>query len=592
MSKLRNRFIVSVISVIALVLIGLGIVLGYWYNERYMDVIGDRLEQEAGLASWTVLENGFPDEAEARELAVEIGDRINARVTILEAGGEVIGDTWGNEATMDNHGTRPEIRRAETGEGFEVRYSETIGADLMYYANPLYIENELVGYLRVGLTLGSLYEMSQTVWAVIGVSFLLAFVIILALIARISRQILRPIDEATKAAIKLAEGDYKTRTYEDQHKELGQLGRSINVLAYNLEQITRRHQSQQDQMSTLIDHMGSGLLFMNVRGDIVLMNKTCEHIFQVKEEDWLTQPYYHVLKDSALIAFIQAVYMSEAKQRDQIEVREGYTSKIYDVFGAPVLGKKARLRGVTIVMHDITEQKKLEQVRKDFVANVSHELKTPVTSIKGFTETLLDGALKEPELAEQFTGIIWKESDRLQSLISDLLDLSKIEDAHFMLDFEEVQLAEVAREAVALLESKAAEKEMELALSTEGSSFMEGDSQRLKQIVLNLVTNAIAYSPKGGKVDVRITEENETVRLHVADTGIGIGEEEVQRIFERFYRVDRARSRNSGGTGLGLAIVKHLAEAHHATIQVESEVGEGTEFILTFSKRQSNKEHN
>lgn len=230
-------------------------------------------------------------------------------------------------------------------------------------------------------------------------------------------------------------------------------------------------------------------------------------------------------------------------------------------------------------------KKKLEQVRKDFVANVSHELKTPVTSIKGFAETLIDGALADPVASKQFSEIIWKESDRLQMLIIDLLELSKIENAQFQLNVEQISLREITEEAVALLDSKAVEKEMDLTVKETGSSIIEGDAQRLKQIIINLVTNAIAYTQSGGCVEVSLIEKKEEVELQVKDTGIGIQPQEKQRIFERFYRVDRARSRNSGGTGLGLAIVKHLAEAHYAKLEVESEEGVGTTFIVSFPKR-------
>ncbi len=407
------------------------------------------------------------------------------------------------------------------------------------------------------------------------------------LVTRISKQIIRPIDDATKAAIRLAEGDYQTRTYEDQHKELGQLGRSINVLAYNLQQLSRRHQTQQEQMASLIEHMGSALIFMNVRGDVELINQTAEQIFSSSNDQLVGKPYYDVIPSAQLVQFMQTIYMTEKKQRSQIEWVQDYYTKVYDVYGAPVIAKSGRLRGITIVLHDITEQKKLEQVRKDFVANVSHELKTPVTSIKGFAETLIDGALSDPVTSKQFTEIIWKESDRLQMLIADLLDLSKIEHAQFQLHLEQVSLKEIANEAVALLSSKAKDKEMSINVYEEGSSIIQGDSQRLKQIVINLVTNAVAYTPANGQVTISLIEKQNEVELHVVDTGIGINSTDKLRIFERFYRVDRARSRNSGGTGLGLAIVKHLAEAHHAKLQVVSAEGEGTTFTLRFPKKQS-----
>lgn len=573
--------------VVTIVLLALGLTLGAWSNERYLDFVSERIKNETALAAWAILEDGFPGDEEAQRVALEVGSLFEARLTILNENGTVIGDSWAIPEEMENHINRPEIQRAQADGELQLRYSDTIGTDLLYFALPLDLNNQLVGYARVGLSVESLKQMNRTVWVVVTVSFFLAFFVILLLVTRITRQIIRPIDDATKAAIRLAEGDYQTRTYEDQHKELGQLGRSINVLAYNLQQLSRRHQTQQEQMAALIEHMGSALLFMNVRGDVELVNQTAENVFSVSGDQLIGKPYYDVLPSAQLVQFMQTVYMTEKKQRSQIEWAKDYYTKVYDVYGAPVVAKSGRLRGVTIVLHDITEQKKLEQVRKDFVANVSHELRTPVTSIKGFAETLIDGALADPVASKQFTEIIWKESDRLQMLITDLLELSKIEHAQFQLQLEQVSLREITEEALALLASKAEEKEMSVVIDETGSSIIQGDSQRLKQIVINLVTNALSYTPTQGSISIILIEKKDEVEIHVKDTGIGMNATDKLRIFERFYRVDRARSRNSGGTGLGLAIVKHLAEAHHAKLQVESEEGEGTTFTLRFPKKQS-----
>ncbi|MED4129185.1 two-component system histidine kinase PnpS [Shouchella miscanthi] len=587
MTNVKNRFVVSILLVVTFVLLALGLTIGAWSNEQYLNFIEERMKNETALATWTVTENGFPEQEEAQRIAAKAGELFEGRLTIIDDTGTVLGDSWAEPEEMENHLDRPEIKRALADNDVELRYSETIGEDLLYYALPLYEDEMLLGYIRVGLSVESLNQINQTVWFVIAASFFIAFFILFILVTRITKQIIKPIDHATEAAIRLAEGDYKTRTFEDQHKELGRLGRSINILAYNLEQLSRRHKVQQEQMAALIDHMGSALLFINVRGDVELVNRTTEQLFFVKAQEITGKPYYEIIPSDNLSKFVQSVYMTETKQRGQIEWTDHFVTKVYDVYGAPVVTDSGRLRGVTIVLHDITEQKKLEQIRKDFVANVSHELKTPVTSIKGFAETLIDGALQEPELSKQFTEIIWKESDRLQTLIMDLLELSKIENAQFLLHLEEVSLKGISDEVVTLLSSKAEEKKMTIHVTETGQSTIEGDAQRLKQIILNLVTNAIAYTPADGTVHVKLIEKENDVELQVKDTGIGISVPERLRIFERFYRVDRARSRNSGGTGLGLAIVKHLAEAHHGKLEVESEEGKGSVFKILFPKRQA-----
>ncbi|MCY8364586.1 sensory box histidine kinase PhoR, partial [Bacillus spizizenii] len=259
--------------------------------------------------------------------------------------------------------------------------------------------------------------------------------------------------------------------------------------------------------------------------------------------------------------------------------------RYFEVDGVPIMGPDDEWKGIVLVFHDMTETKKLEQMRKDFVANVSHELKTPITSIKGFTETLLDGAMEDKEALSEFLSIILKESERLQSLVQDLLDLSKIEQQNFTLSIETFEPAKMLGEIETLLKHKADEKGISLQLNLpKDPLYVSGDPYRLKQVFLNLVNNALTYTPEGGSVAINVTPREKDIQIEVADSGIGIQKEEIPRIFERFYRVDKDRSRNSGGTGLGLAIVKHLIEAHEGKIDVKSEPGRGTVFTVTLKR--------
>ena len=591
MHKLRFRFISVITLITLLVMSGLGLTIGHWYKDFHLKTVSERLESEARLGSYMAQEVALdPDTAptEMDELAETISGRILARVTILDLDGQVLGESAETDQPLDNHLDRPEIRSADSNDdGYEIRYSETLGQELLYYAVPITdTDDQIIGYFRLGLPMTSLQAVDQTIWMIIAASFFVAVVVISLLTFRVTKEMMRPIDEAVKVAKRLAKGDYSARTFENQHAEIGQLSRSLNMLAYNLDYISKRHQAQQERMETLIENMGSGLLLINVRGDISVMNKASRLIFQVEDQSWLNRLYHDVMEEPGLVQFIQSVFITETKQRDQLTIGEAYMSKVYDVYGAPVLDASGKIRGMTLVLHDITEQKKLEQVRKDFVANVSHELKTPITSIKGFSETLLDGAMDEEKLREKFLKIILKESERLQSLIHDLLELSKIERSYFQVHWAEMTLVQIADEVVTMLNDKASTKEINLTLASSGDSTMQGDPERMKQILINIINNAITYTPASGKIEVMVKGNQSTVELKVTDTGIGIEENEIPRVFERFYRVDRARSRNSGGTGLGLAIVKHLAEAHHASIHVQSKQGEGTTFTLVFPKEQ------
>ncbi|WP_216828905.1 two-component system histidine kinase PnpS [Alkalihalobacterium elongatum] len=585
MGKFRFRLVFSLLAVTLIVLASLGLIIGQLFKEFYFESITDRLKKEAELAGFSVLEVGLDNQEQSQGLAIKIGNKLDTRVTIILADGSVVGETATDPKLMENHINRPEIRSVIEGVGqYEVRYSETVGKELLYYAVPIDEGGETIGFLRLGIPLEELNKMNQKIWGLLIFSFSLAFFVIVSVSFRIANQMIRPIEAATKVANSLAEGNYKARTMETSQDEVGQLSRSINVLAYNLDQITRRHQIQQERMETLIENMGSGLIFINPRGDISLINRSCKDIFQEDTDLWLNRLYHEAFEHKEIIKIVQDIFMTENKQRKQVKLPIHLEVRHFDVYGAPIIGEDDKLRGIALVFHDITELKKLEQVRKDFVANVSHELKTPVTSIRGFTETLLDGAMEEPQLREQFLTIIWKESERLQNLIHDLLELSRIEQQYFKLNWQKTNVSDIVEDVQTLLKPKADEKDIHLNVECIGDTVIDGDPIRIKQIVINLVNNSITYTPAGGEIFVEAKEQGDEVILIVKDTGIGISESELPRIFERFYRVDRARSRNSGGTGLGLAIVKHLVEAHHGKIDVESTVGKGTLFSITLKK--------
>ncbi|WP_078555461.1 two-component system histidine kinase PnpS [Bacillus alkalicellulosilyticus] len=590
MSKFRYKLIVSILLVTLISLAGLGIVIGQLFKDFYFDHLTDRMEKETQLTAFSVKDFDLVYSEELQDLALELSTRLGARITIIAPDGTVVGESAKSPLIMDNHLERPEIQTALNGEGgYEIRYSDTVNADLLYYAVPLLDESEqLLGFVRLGIPIQALSDVNKNIWTILIISISFTFIVIVSVIYRIANQMIQPIEEATTVANQLTEGNFQARTAEGRNDEIGRLSRSINVLAYNLDQVTKRHQVQQERMETLIENMGSGLLFINTRGDITLINRSCKDIFQEDTDKWLNKLYYEVIKHKEVIRIVQDIFMMEKKQRKQIKLPIHIEVRHFDVYGAPVLSEEGVLKGIALVFHDITELKKLEQVRKDFVANVSHELKTPVTSIRGFSETLLDGAMEDEQLRKKFLTIILKESERLQSLIHDLLELSRIEQQYFKLNWHETNIAHVVEEVVELLKVKAEEKNIALLYDVEGVPIMQADAARIQQIMINLVNNAITYTPSEGNIHVKVSvNEQQKINIIVQDSGIGISEQELPRIFERFYRVDKARSRNSGGTGLGLAIVKHLVEAHHGFIEVSSKVGHGTTFTMTFDRNAS-----
>lgn len=414
------------------------------------------------------------------------------------------------------------------------------------------------------------------------------FTITLILIGIVSRYMIRnftaPIDNVTETALELAKGNYRARAQENEYERMIPLSHSINILARNLQDITTVREVEEERLKTLIENMGSSLMMIGREGNISIVNRVFLERFGMQIDEVQGKVFRTIGLPKSLEQFIDHVFLTEMPYRQQIkmEIKQELYNK--EVYGAPVIGDHGRWLGVVIVMHDITELVRLEQIRKDFVANVSHELRTPITSIKGFSETLLDGAYKDEKMLISFLEIIYKESNRLQMLIQDLLELSKIEQHGFTVNIMPMGLQDVLIRGAELTAPRLDEKNMSFQVDIERDVQVMGDANRIIQIVTNLITNAITYSPENTTVSIRLKENETHGIIEIEDQGIGIEKHEIARVFERFYRVDRARSRNSGGTGLGLAIVKHLVEAHHGRIQVESEVGVGTTMIVMIPK--------
>lgn len=422
-------------------------------------------------------------------------------------------------------------------------------------------------------------EDKMEIWVILALIFAGALLFSAFVGYRIIQVQALPIENVTQTALELVKGNYRARAFEYGNAGAVQLSSTINILARNLQEITAIREMEQERLKTLIENMGSALIMIDRQGGITLVNKSFIDEFKLTEEQVHQKFYKEIPLPAVFDRFIEQVFMTEKAARDQLEFKQGIHVKNIDVYGAPVLGDHEQWLGIVIVSHDITELKRLEQVRKDFVANVSHELRTPVTSIKGFSETLIDGAHTDQATLLSFLEIIHTESNRLEMLINDLLDLSKVEQAGFQVHALPTDMKKVITRAEEMLSRRIEEKNIRLDLQLE-PIIVQGDPDRLLQVMMNLLINAITYSSSETSITVKLYEKEKHAVIEVEDQGIGIEASEIERLFERFYRVDRARSRNSGGTGLGLSIVKHLIEAHHGKVDVESTVGVGTKFTI------------
>ncbi|WP_456273783.1 two-component system histidine kinase PnpS [Bacillus sp. AK031] len=585
MIKFRSRLLFALIMLIFVVLIGLGLLLGQIFKSYYLHSFNNRIEKEAKLIVSEVLTSGQPDSITNEQVA-EISSLLDIRVTITGPEGQILKDSGPFEGKDEEEQSQAISEIAEEwNNGLEQTELTKNGSEVIYYWQPVGDRDESSSLLILSSRIDTLVAGYKQIWIVLSVSLGMALVVIILLGSRITSRYTKPIDSATQVAMELAKGNYRARTYEDKMHETSMLSTSINILARNLQEMISSQEIQQNRLTTLIENMGSGLLLIDHRGFVVLVNRAFNDFFSINSGQFVNKRYHEVIEFPEVNKLVEEIFMTEQKVRKQLLLPLQIERKHFEVYGAPIIGQHEEWKGIVLVFHDITELKKLEQMRKDFVANVSHELRTPITSIKGFSETLLDGAMNDKEALTTFLTIILNESDRLQSLITDLLDLSKMEKQGFELNIGNYDIAGILKEVVAILEKKPEKKDIDLILDVPESAFAEVDSFRLKQVFINLIGNAMIYTPENGRVSVELFQTETTVVVEIEDNGIGIEEEEIPRIFERFYRVDKARSRDSGGTGLGLAIVKHLIEAHKGYIGVESRVNEGTKFTVTLYKK-------
>ncbi|MFQ3905938.1 two-component system histidine kinase PnpS [Staphylococcus sp. Mo2-7] len=424
-------------------------------------------------------------------------------------------------------------------------------------------------------------ELQIEIWKYTALIGLIVLVIIFFVVRSINRTYIRPINEVTYATNLLAEGYYHVRVPESNVKETRELFVTTNELARRLQRLNHKQKLQSNRLKTTVESIPSSILMIDKYGEIVVANKAYYELFTPEEA--VEHKSYVEFIDVKIQKLIVDAFKVEKPIYDQVELTiDQVHQKYFDTACVPILSKtKKNLYGMVIVMHDITNLKKLENLRREFVANVSHELKTPITSIKGFAETLLDGAKNDEQALNDFLQIISKESDRIETLVFDLLDLSHVEQQS-EIETEYISLSDIAELTIKNMQTIAESKDITILNEVTPDIVIDANKDKVSQVVINLLSNAISYSKESDEVIVRVYKEGNKRILEVEDFGMGISEEDQKHIFERFYRVDKARSRDSGGTGLGLSITKHIMEAHNGRINVISSPNEGSTFRITF----------
>jgi len=508
------------------------------------------------------------------------------RVTIIDKVGVVLADTLEDPKNMNNHLNRDEISQViKKGEvGISIRYSNTVKTDFLYVAVPVQIGDNF-WIIRVSQQLVALQQLNRQI---INVGLLLmlgvaAIALLMSIV--ISKRITDPIDSLTKAANEIADGDYGRKIYITGNDQISTLTKAFNKMSKSLGASLEELKQRNLELEAILNSMINGIIAIDQNNNIILINKFCFEILDLPQDYVVeNESMYKIIRNEEIAGLVEQA-MTEGVSQTR-ELPYVHLDKVLRIYVNPILSSSREIMGSIVVIQDITQIRKLEQMRSDFVSNVSHELKTPLTSIRGFVDTLKSGAINQPDQALRFLDIIDIESDRLYRLINDILVLSEIESMHQEPEQSEVELGDIVQEVFNILQQKADEKSLCLIAKVDGPFKMVANRDRIKQMFINLVDNAIKYTEQG-EITIELQRRDGWTLCIVKDTGIGFSEKHKERLFERFYRADKGRSRNQGGTGLGLSIVKHIVILYKGKISVESTPGVGSTFEILLPNSQN-----
>jgi two-component system phosphate regulon sensor histidine kinase PhoR len=586
---MRRRRLVAQLFPSYLVIVLLALLAVTWYvsqawRQSFLEQTAGDLKVRAHLAQPQIQVRLRPlDEAAVDRLCKELGQLSATRLTVILPSGRVVGDSDNNPAQMDNHGDRPEIRQAYQGRvGISTRFSYTEETPMMYVAAPIMNQGRVTAVVRASLPVAFIDQALNRMYFKIALGGMGAALLAALLSLVMARRLSRPLEEMKQGAQRFAQGDLRVKVPVPPSDELASLAEALNYMAEQLDERIQTIIRQRQEQEAVLASMVEGVMAVDRRERLITLNQAGARLLGVDPETARERPIPELVRHPDLQNFVTRSLASARQVDGEIILRDDGRDRLLQVRGTPLRDLQGQAFGALIVLNDVTRLRRLEQARRDFVANVSHELKTPITSIKGFVETLLEGALQEPENALSFLGIIAKHADRLNEIIDDLLSLSRIEQ-----DSEQGKVAllpgtlkEVLQDAIQVCRERAAGKGIEIELTCPEDLAAQINAPLLLQAAVNLIDNAVKYSPAARPVQVEARWELGEVLILVRDQGPGIAPEHLPRLFERFYRVDPGRSRKVGGTGLGLAIVKHIAQSHGGYVTLQSAPGKGSTFLI------------
>lgn len=543
----------------------------------------DRIEVESISKTNLLLEifsidNNY-DENSMQNFVDKYSKKSGSRITIIQSDGLVVAESDGKINEMDNHRFREEIKNAfEKQKVFlSLRYSNTLKGYYQYVAAPINTDN-FTGVLRTATPLKEVEIIINEMLMMILVGIVIGAIVAIIVAYQLTKRFMEPINELTEAAIKISEGDYEDKIYIDQSDEVGVLAEAFNNMIYKLRINRWTLENKNAELESILSSMGSGIIVVGHDLKVGIYNKKFLELFNIKDEVVTGKLFYEVTRNLVIFEMLEQALELGKMIVKEAKVYEPSGEKIYLIYANQIKSKVEPRKkfGALLVVQDITQMRKLENMRSDFVSNVTHELKTPLTSIRGFVETLKNGAIDDEKVALQFLNIIDIEAERLEGLIHDILVLSEIEAMVGENNIKDYNMEEIVNEVIEILMPEAIEKKIKIEpiIENDLKSF-RCNKNRIKQLIINIVGNAIKYTDEGF-VKIYLREEFNNLLIIIEDTGIGIEKKHIPRLFERFYRVDKGRSRSTGGTGLGLSIAKHIVELYNGKINIDSKESEGT----------------
>jgi two-component system phosphate regulon sensor histidine kinase PhoR len=584
---LRSRFLWRLYAGYALLVLVTVVTVGLLVGRRI--TADTRAEVELSLLEQAhllrdiaapALANGNGQDLQARVRV--LGDSIETRLTVIAEDGVVLADSDSDPTFMDDHGSRPEVLAARAeGWATSTRFSRTLGVNLMYVAVAVTENGELRGYARTALPLTIIQDKLVGLRFAVALAALIAAVVALAVGLLVAGRVIAPLSSITAAAESIAGGNYQRRVGSKSSDEIGQLANAFNKMAGELEYRLQTITEDRSRLFTILGGMVEGVVAVDSDRNVVHLNAAAGRIFDVSPADSIGKPIWEVTGVPKVREALDETLQDAKEATRELRLVSGIEDKIVQLHTAPLQNAQGDLVGAVLVLHEVTELRRLETVRQDFVANVSHELKTPITAIRGLIDTVIEDREMPNETRTRFLGKIQDQAMRLSLLVTDLLTLARLESADGLLAAEPLDMRESVSGSLAQFTASAEELGIELVRDLPATPVrLVGEHEALELVVNNLLDNALKYTPRGGRVCVRLSTDETSAILEVEDTGIGIAREHHARVFERFYRIDKARSRELGGTGLGLAIVKHVCRTLGGSISVESEEGRGSTFSV------------